>query len=590
MATVTNSNRASELRVPLGEIHVPGNVRDLDPAHVDALAQSIALRGLLVPLIVRHTERGYELVAGYHRIAACRQLGHTDAPVVVRDQEGSSADSASENVVRKQLTPLEEARAVQAMLDEGYTLDGAAQALGWTRQLVSARAKILKLPELAQQLVGAGEIPVSGVENLLTVATASPALAQAVAETIAAGDLHGGELVTNPSWAVGRATPRLPKGAFARYLDKLDPRDRKALRLGKKLDALVAEAETLHKQVDQYAYGPPAFRFSEQDVDQARAARVLIEFPNGRGGFGNTAPIIVDQPVYRELAKQAIPRTVDELRTRLAAKGKRKTSPGAAAGGGKRERTPREELDTEHRANLREFTRRAHLVNLDLGSALLKNLTVAPDDINVARFFAYGLLGPESAGFYTGNSDHTARTIAANGLRLVVNEHRTTTTPRLKSGKPGKTKVAYHDVDDALKWLWKFVAGAKTASDVYSRALVVFAAQHYASQLVLPTAQRRHSALPSSNKDTARKAFEQLTKDVLPASYLALQRAIAAEARSYRKKVDATHAAARKKPAAGPAGDVEQAAAAADPEDVVDAPLDAQDHEDLDRDELADTD
>ena len=48
-------------------------------------------------------------------------------PVVVRDHEGSSADSAAENVTRKQLTPLEEARAVQAMLDEGYTLDGAAR-------------------------------------------------------------------------------------------------------------------------------------------------------------------------------------------------------------------------------------------------------------------------------------------------------------------------------------------------------------------------------------------------------------------------------------------------------------------------------
>ncbi len=35
---------------------------------------------------------------------------------------------------------------MQAMLEEGYTLDGAAQALGWTRQLAGARAKILKLP------------------------------------------------------------------------------------------------------------------------------------------------------------------------------------------------------------------------------------------------------------------------------------------------------------------------------------------------------------------------------------------------------------------------------------------------------------
>ena len=169
-----------ELRLALDEILVRENVRELDAAHVDNLAQSIALRGLLVPLIVRPTEAGYELVAGYHRMAACRKLDLPDAPVVVRDKEGSSADSAAENVTRKQLTPLEEAKAVQAMLDEGYTLDGAAQALGWSRQLATARAKILKLPEVGQQLVGSGEIPVSAIDALLAIADVSPQLGEAL--------------------------------------------------------------------------------------------------------------------------------------------------------------------------------------------------------------------------------------------------------------------------------------------------------------------------------------------------------------------------------------------------------------------------
>jgi len=53
------------------------------------------------------------------------------------------------------------------MLDEGYTADGAAQALGWSRQLVTARAKILELPVDRQQLVGTGAIPVSAIDTLL---------------------------------------------------------------------------------------------------------------------------------------------------------------------------------------------------------------------------------------------------------------------------------------------------------------------------------------------------------------------------------------------------------------------------------------
>lgn len=67
--------------------------------------------------------------------------------------------------------------------------------------------------------------------------------------------------------------------------------------------------------------------------------------------------------------------------------------------------------------------------------------------------------------------------------------------------------------------------------------LVVFAAQHYASQLVLATSQRRGSVLPRSHKDIARKAFERVTKSVLPASHVRLQRALAAEARTYSAKV-----------------------------------------------------
>ncbi len=45
---------------------------------------------------------------------------------------------------------------------------------------------------------------------------------------------------------------------------------------------------------------------------------------------------------------------------------------------------------------MRELTVRAHATNLDLGAALLKQLAnVKPEDIDVARFFAYGLLGPD---------------------------------------------------------------------------------------------------------------------------------------------------------------------------------------------------
>jgi hypothetical protein len=119
----------------------------------------------------------------------------------------------------------------------------------------------------------------------------------------------------------------------------------------------------------------------------------------------------------------------------------------------------------------------------------------------------------------------------------VLDEHRTTTTPTLKSGQPGKTKVTYAEPEDALKWLWTFIDGARTAGELYGRTLVVFAAQHYANQLALPTSQRRGSVLPRSHAERARKAFEKAAKAALPASHRELARAIERETRAHETRL-----------------------------------------------------
>jgi ParB/RepB/Spo0J family partition protein len=531
MSTVTMESQ----HVSLDLIDVGENVRDLDPQHVEALAASIAIRGQLVPVILRPNGERFDLVAGAHRYAACRQLAKDTIEYTLREQEGSSADTAAENVMRKQLSPLEEARAVKNMLDEGYTLDGAAEVLGWDRRLVTARVKILALPENAQQLLGSGELPVSAVSVLEKINEVSPALCQLAVAGITEGAITGSQFTNNPAWATGQALRHSDSKTFAAYFDTVTQIDVEALRLGKKANAALNQAEAVHKQLNPSTYyGPPTIRFGELEVDQARAAGVLIEFEHG-------TPIITDRALYRELVKQAIERTLQELTARKASLGADRER---RRGSGEQERTPQQNLDAEHRAAHREFTRQAHGTNLDLGAALLQKLAaVDPDDMDVARFFAYGVLGSDRLDF-RGDGRHTVATIAANGIRLVIAEHRTTTTPTLKSGGQGKTKVAYGEIEDAAAWLWKFVDGAKSASELYGRVLVVFAAQHYASDLVLARTKRRRSVLPDSHKDTARKAFERLTKKVLPASHMALQRALEREAKAYLKNERALAAAA----------------------------------------------
>lgn len=118
----------------------------------------------------------------------------------------------------------------------------------------------------------------------------------------------------------------------------------------------------------------------------------------------------------------------------------------------------------------------------------------------------------------------------------MFDQHRETTTPTLKSGKPGQTKVHYCEVEDAAAWLWKFLDGARTSGELYGRALVLFAAQNYANDIVLPTSTRRSPVIPRSPKDAARKAFDRLTKDLLPQSHTDLRRAIDREAKRFSKQ------------------------------------------------------
>ena len=243
---------------------------------------------------------GFELVAGFHRIAAARSLGLAEVPVVVRDAETEDADRAVENITRKQLNPYEEAKAVRAMLDRGADRG---------RRRAGAR--------LAQ---GARH----GAREAARAARARPAADRrrrhpAVRRRPAARDRHGragaarrrrsptsttatrGPPSGSRASPAGCSTPRSPTPATARCspptCTAASAHEIAELRLGKKTEQLYAEAEKLHRQLDRYAYGPPPVRFSEQDVDQARAAGVLIEFEHGR-------PIIVDRPLYRELVKE----------------------------------------------------------------------------------------------------------------------------------------------------------------------------------------------------------------------------------------------------------------------------------------------
>lgn len=284
-------------------------------------------------------------------------------------------------------------------------------------------------------------------------------------------------LAREPGWVIDSALRNGSGKVFAAHLAQLESYEISDLRLGKKTEALLEEATTLHKQLDRYAYGAPPVRFTESDVDQARAAGVLVGAASGR-------------PVDSEA-----------------------------------------EARREHGRQMRAIAEQAHGANLDLGSGLMNGLsTVDPADMAVAKFFVYALLGADyDQSPYTQTGDRVAE-LAARGVRLVIQEFRTDVTKTRKDGSRGALRIDYGDPrkpEKPIAWLWKFIDGAKTAGELYGRALVVIAAEEYASRLVVPQSHQHSPMRWSSHKDQARKALARLAGAHVPTTLKQLDKAVA---------------------------------------------------------------
>jgi hypothetical protein len=111
---------------------------------------------------------------------------------------------------------------------------------------------------------------------------------------------------------------------------------------------------------------------------------------------------------------------------------------------------------------------------------------------------------------------------------------------KLKDGSRGALRISYgdqHQPEDQVAWMWKFIDGAKTAGELYGRALVVIAAEQYASRLVVPSSQQHRALGWSSHKDQAAKALAKLAGPHLPASLKQLEKAIAKAKSEYDKQL-----------------------------------------------------
>ncbi|MGY1458597.1 MULTISPECIES: ParB/RepB/Spo0J family partition protein [unclassified Luteimonas] len=160
--------------------------RHMDPAKLTELAESIRAQGVIQPIVVRQLpDRTFEIIAGERRWRASREAGLAEIPVVVREVDDRTvvAMALIENIQREDLNPLEEAQALQRLIDEfDLTHAAAAEAVGRSRAAVSNLLRLLELPPAIRALVEARRLEMGHARALLTL---SPELASKLASDAA---------------------------------------------------------------------------------------------------------------------------------------------------------------------------------------------------------------------------------------------------------------------------------------------------------------------------------------------------------------------------------------------------------------------
>jgi ParB family chromosome partitioning protein len=152
---------------------------------------------LLQPVVVRFDSKSkrYQLLIGRRRFFALSQKGETEIPAVVTDLEGAEAEAASlfENLIRKDLSPLEKARMVKKLVESTKSgIAGVSTKYGLPKSTVSEWLSILELPQQLQDRIGTGQITTyeairiarapKAVQNKLVAAAARGRLQEVMVE------------------------------------------------------------------------------------------------------------------------------------------------------------------------------------------------------------------------------------------------------------------------------------------------------------------------------------------------------------------------------------------------------------------------
>lgn len=135
--------------------------KEFDETAIDELSKAIANSGFITPIVVTRSNDGYVLVAGERRLRACKKLGLAEIPAIIKDLSDQQMMQIAiiENIQRKNLNPVEEGKAFEAMMDKlSISIDEIATMLGLPVYHISQKLKLVQLPTTVQNYVINGEM------------------------------------------------------------------------------------------------------------------------------------------------------------------------------------------------------------------------------------------------------------------------------------------------------------------------------------------------------------------------------------------------------------------------------------------------
>jgi len=213
---------AASAGAPIGRL-IPIEYVDPNPdqprqvmGDLSELIASIAEKGILEPLVVRQRGERFQIIAGERRYQAAVQVGLRELPVVIRDVgEHEMLELALiENLQRKDLTPFEEAEALQGLAERcGYTHEDLARRLGKSRTSITESLALVQMPEDIRHLCRLADISAKSL-LLQIVRQETPEKMTALLEKIAS---QGGATRQQLRDATAKPKPGRPKAYIFAY-------------------------------------------------------------------------------------------------------------------------------------------------------------------------------------------------------------------------------------------------------------------------------------------------------------------------------------------------------------------------------------